>query len=214
MGSRGSALLEETITFTTSSTIHSISQQKDPTFFRSLKTSDTRFPGGDKASFDVHGFFIFAIRIVFLTILLLILILHFEIGVIRFLHSAVIYVRPLKQANSRASIAGPHHLNHHQVVTNSRHYGNRSHSEADLLADTYDYDSRLYAPSRARSDQVLLSRRQSPMGLVYPNIQAHSLDVVPGVRGVSLQAKAGDLFAIMATSQKEGTALKWKVSLG
>ncbi|GAB0093647.1 ATP-binding cassette sub-family G member 8 [Sergentomyia squamirostris] len=113
----------------------------------------------------------------------------------------------LKQANSRASIAGPHHLNHHQVVTNSRHYGNRSHSEADLLADTYDYDSRLYAPSRARSDQVLLSRRQSPMGLVYPNIQVHSLDVVPGVRGVSLQAKAGDLFAIMATSQKEGTAL-------
>ncbi|XP_059619535.1 ATP-binding cassette sub-family G member 8 isoform X1 [Phlebotomus argentipes] len=109
----------------------------------------------------------------------------------------------LKQAHSRASIAGTH-LNHH----NSRHYGNRSHSEADLLGqDTYDYDSRLYAPSRARSDQVLLSRRQSPMGLVYPNIQVHSLDVVPGVRGVSLQAKAGDLFAIMATSQKEGTAL-------
>lgn len=50
-------------------------------------------------------------------------------------------------------------------------------------------------------------RRQSLTGLIYPNIQVHCLDVSPGLRGVSLQAKAGDLFAIMATSHHEGTAL-------
>lgn len=148
----------------------------------------------------------------------------------------------LRQANSRASIAGPvHHHNsqhqqqhhHHQQYSQlnghgggGRHYGNRSHSEADLLGgggglaphhdSMYDYDSsRIYAPSRARSEQHLLaaaaasssSRRHSAIGLVYPNIQIHGLDVSPSVRNVSLQAKAGDLFAVMATSEREGTIL-------
>lgn len=49
--------------------------------------------------------------------------------------------------------------------------------------------------------------RHSTMGLVYPNIQVNNLDVAPALRGISIEAKAGDLFAIMATSQKEGTLL-------
>lgn len=51
----------------------------------------------------------------------------------------------LKQANSRASIAGI------QYMPNGKHYGNRSHSEADLLGGAdgggYEYDSR-YNKSR------------------------------------------------------------------
>lgn len=57
------------------------------------------------------------------------------------------------------------------------------------------------------SNYGMTHRKRSEIGLVYPNIQVHCLDVNPCLRGVSLQAKAGDLFAIMATSQKEGTAL-------
>lgn len=111
-------------------------------------------------------------------------------------------------------------------MPNGKHYGHRSHSEADLLAsgnDVYDYggrgESRLYASSRHRQHQMeqqanghminygMTHRKRSEIGLVYPNIQVHCLDVNPCLRGVSLQAKAGDLFAIMATSQKEGTSL-------
>lgn len=137
----------------------------------------------------------------------------------------------LRQANSRASIAVPvHHLQNQSQMNGyggggggpgggggggGRHYGNRSHSEADLLGGGahhdpgYDYESsRIYAPSRARSEQHLLSpRRHSAIGLVYPNIQIHGLDVAPSIRNVSLQAKAGDLFAVMATSEREGTIL-------
>uniref|UniRef100_A0A1I8NRM9 ABC transporter domain-containing protein n=1 Tax=Stomoxys calcitrans TaxID=35570 RepID=A0A1I8NRM9_STOCA len=144
----------------------------------------------------------------------------------------------LRQANSRASIAvGTHVNNHHHQhhMPNGKHYGHRSHSEADLLAggaglgghDVYDYggESRVYATSRNRHHHLehgnggshlsnyggvgggVSQRKRSEIGLVYPNIQVHCLDVNPCLRGVSLQAKAGDLFAIMATSQKEGTAL-------
>lgn len=48
----------------------------------------------------------------------------------------------LRLANSRASIAGTH-IN--QFTPNGKHYGNRSHSEADLLGNemtAYDYDIR------------------------------------------------------------------------
>lgn len=120
----------------------------------------------------------------------------------------------LRQANSRASIAVAqhHHPPSHMSGGGGRHYGNRSHSEADLLGGTgtegYDYESsRMYAPSRARSEQQLQSRRHSAIGLVYPNIQIHGLDVSSTIRGVSLQAKAGDFFAVMATSERDGTAL-------
>lgn len=121
-------------------------------------------------------------------------------------------VQALKQPNSRASIAGTHINNY---STNSRYHNNRSHSEADLLGGGdremfYEYDSRIYGESRdprSRADQYsAISRRQSST-LIYPNIQIHCLDVEPDVRGISMQAKAGDLFAIMATSSKEGTAL-------
>ncbi|XP_061391225.1 uncharacterized protein LOC133326610 [Musca vetustissima] len=141
----------------------------------------------------------------------------------------------LRQANSRASIAvgthvNSHHPQHHHMP-NGKHYGHRSHSEADLLAsaggnDVYDYggggaESRIYGTSRNRHHHMehanggshisnyggVSQRKRSEIGLVYPNIQVHCLDVNPCLRGVSLQAKAGDLFAIMATSQKEGTAL-------
>lgn len=184
----------------------------------------------------------------------------------------------LRQANSRASIAVGTHINshpnhnhhshnnhthfhnHHQYIPNGKHYGHRSHSEADLLAahggmDIYDYggggngmtgtgpgggggggDSRIYTTTTLRRDRAhgdhhlnggisgggggmggghgnmatygMVHRKQSNINsLVYPNIQVHCLDVNPCLRGVSLQAKAGDLFAIMATSQREGTAL-------
>lgn len=121
-------------------------------------------------------------------------------------------VTALKQPNSRASIAGTH-VNGYP--TNSRYHNNRSHSEADLLGGGdremfYDYDSRIYGETRdprSRAEHYsAISRRQSST-LIYPNIQIHCLDVDPDVRGISMQAKAGDLFAIMATSSKEGTAL-------
>lgn len=117
----------------------------------------------------------------------------------------------LRQANSRASIAGTHMVNHgyHSNHQNGRHYGNRSHSEADLLGNEigFDYDSRIASGSRSRLDQISMSRRHSNAGLIYPNIQVHSIDVMPNIRSLSLTAKAGDLFAIMATSQREGTIL-------
>jgi hypothetical protein len=124
-------------------------------------------------------------------------------------------VTALKQPNSRASIAGTH-VNHYGGSARYNHV--RSHSEADLLGGDrevlYDYDSRgTYAESSRERDRERLrmeqysgiSRRHSST-LIYPNIQIHCLDV-DVVRGASLQAKAGDLFAIMATSSKEGTAL-------
>lgn len=119
----------------------------------------------------------------------------------------------LRQANSRASIATTHIVNHGGGSQHhgSRHNGNRSHSEADLLGNemAYDYDTRLYSGTRSRSETQLNSRRQSQSqsGLIYPNFQVHYMDVLPSLRGISLQAKAGDLFAIMATSQREGTVL-------
>ncbi|XP_017482849.1 PREDICTED: ATP-binding cassette sub-family G member 8 [Rhagoletis zephyria] len=131
-------------------------------------------------------------------------------------------ITALRQANSRASIAVGTHINTHHYMPNGKHYGHRSHSEADLLAGGadvigYDYgESRIYGTSRNRSSEhpngghvsyIMSSRKHSSIGLVYPNIQVHCLDVNPCLRGVSLQAKAGDLFAIMATSQREGTAL-------
>lgn len=50
----------------------------------------------------------------------------------------------LRQANSRASIAGTHLINHiHSHHNGGRHAGNRSHSEADLLGNEISqYDSR------------------------------------------------------------------------
>lgn len=128
------------------------------------------------------------------------------------IHNNNIPVTALKQPNSRASIAGTH-VNGYQ--TSSRYHNNRSHSEADLLGGAdremfYEYDSRIYGETRdprSRAEQYsAISRRQSST-LIYPNIQIHCLDIDPDVRGISMQAKAGDLFAIMATSSKEGTAL-------
>lgn len=53
------------------------------------------------------------------------------------------------------------------------------------------------------------SRRHSTSAiqLVYPNMQVHCLDIDANLRGVSLQIKAGDLMAVMATSSQEGTLL-------
>ena len=89
----------------------------------------------------------------------------------------------------------------------------RSHSEADLLAGAremvYEYDSRVYGETRdprLRMDQYSALSRRHSSALIYPNIQIHCLDV-DDIRGVSLQAKAGDLFAIMATSSRQGTAI-------
>lgn len=127
----------------------------------------------------------------------------------------------LRQANSRASIAG---LHLHQQMNGGgggggggKHYGYRSHSEADLLGGTSGHDTigreyqrhmRHYASDVPMSN-LSPSRRQSvaAMALVYPNVQVHCLDVAPSLRGVSFQAKAGDLFAVMATSSREGTLL-------
>lgn len=117
----------------------------------------------------------------------------------------------LRQAHSRASIAGTHMVNHgyNGNPQGGRHYGTRSHSEADLLSNEmgFDYDSRIANGSRSRLDQISMSRRLSNTGLIYPNIQVHCVDVMPNIRSVSLTAKAGDLFAVMATSQREGTIL-------
>ncbi|CAG9807686.1 unnamed protein product [Chironomus riparius] len=119
-------------------------------------------------------------------------------------------VTALKQPNSRASIAGTQ-IN--QYNGTSRYSHNRSHSEADLLGGeremVYEYDSRVYGETRdprMRMDQYSAISRRHSSTLIYPNIQIHCLDV-DEIRGVSLQAKAGDLFAIMATSSREGTAL-------
>lgn len=114
----------------------------------------------------------------------------------------------LRQANSRASIAGTH-IN--EFLPNGKHYKNRSHSEADLLENDvmgYEYDMRNVAASRTMSEHYMTNtRRQSASGLIYPNIQVNCLSVEPALRGISLEAKAGELFAIMATSQEEGTIL-------
>lgn len=131
-------------------------------------------------------------------------------------------IAALRQANSRASIAGLH-MQHHQMNGvggggGGKHYGYRSHSEADLLGGASghetigrDYHMRQHPhyTSEVPMSNLSPSRRQSAnaMALVYPNIQVHCLDIGAGVRGVSLQAKAGDLFAVMATSANEGTAL-------
>lgn len=128
----------------------------------------------------------------------------------------------LRQANSRASIAGTH-LHHQYHGGGGKHYGHRSHSEADLLSGVVGHDTigREYQHRLRHQHQhqhhhpeppmstLSPSRRQSAaaMALVYPNIQVHCLDIELGLRGVSLQAKAGDLFAVMATSKREGTAL-------
>lgn len=128
-------------------------------------------------------------------------------------------ISALRQANSRASIAGMHLQPHYGQASGGKYYGNRSHSEADLLGgpghDTigreYHYRMRIqrHHQEPPHSSAISPSRRQSEvaMGLIYPNIQVHYLDVESGLRGVSLQAKAGDLFAVMATSNTEGTAL-------
>lgn len=127
----------------------------------------------------------------------------------------------LRQAHSRASIAGMHL---HQQMNGGgggggggKHYGYRSHSEADLLGgatsghDTIgrDYQRHMrHYTSDAQTSQLSPSRRQSAaMALIYPNIQVHCLDIDPCLRGVSFQAKAGDLFAVMATSSREGALL-------
>lgn len=122
----------------------------------------------------------------------------------------------LRQANSRASIAGIH-LQHQMNGVSGKHYGYRSHSEADLLAGVSGHDTigrdyqrhtRHYASDVPMSNLSPSVRRQSTaMAIVYPNIQVHFLDVDPSLRGVSFQAKAGDLFAVMATSSREGTLL-------
>jgi ABC-type uncharacterized transport system ATPase subunit len=53
-----------------------------------------------------------------------------------------------------------------------------------------------------------MSRKQSAAaGIIYPNIQVYQLDVAPEIHRVQIQAQAGELFAIMATSQKDGTSL-------
>jgi hypothetical protein len=53
----------------------------------------------------------------------------------------------------------------------------------------------------------MTSRKQSAAGMVYPNIQVYQLDVAPDIQKVQIHAQAGELFAIMATHQKEGTSL-------
>lgn len=123
-------------------------------------------------------------------------------------------ISALRQANSRASIAGIHL--HHQMNGGGKHYGYRSHSEADLLGGASGHDTigrdyqrhmRHYV-SDVPTSNLSPSRRQSTaMALVYPNMQVHCLDVAHSLRGVSFQAKAGDLFAVMATSSREGTFL-------
>lgn len=126
-------------------------------------------------------------------------------------------VTALKQPNSRASIAGTQmHYNgggNNNGGPPTRYNHARSHSEADLLAGeremVYEYDSRVYGETRdprLRMDQYSALSRRHSSALIYPNIQIHCLDV-DDIRGVSLQAKAGDLFAIMATSSRQGTAI-------
>lgn len=62
-----------------------------------------------------------------------------------------------------------------------------------------------------------MSRRQSLIignpasvasaNIAYPILQVHGLDALPSLRGVSLAARGGELFAVMATSQRDGTVL-------
>lgn len=135
----------------------------------------------------------------------------------------------LRMANSRASIAGinqynnqmpPQQQQHHQMTQGGgKNYGNRSHSEADLLGnEIYDYDMR-NTLSRMRNDhqqqqkhmyqQTMSSRRASVVksAVPYLSMQVHGLDALPSIRGVSLDVKSGELFAVMATSQRDGSAL-------
>lgn len=128
----------------------------------------------------------------------------------------------IRMANSRASIAGIgqyNQMSHHHQQTNGggKHYGNRSHSEADLLGnEIYDYDMR-NTISRLRNDhhksqmnpQSISSRRESVIkgAVPYLSMQVRGLDALPSIRGVSLDVKSGELFAVMATSQREGSAL-------
>lgn len=127
-------------------------------------------------------------------------------------------ISALRQAQSRASIAGLHL--HQQMNGGGRgggkHYGYRSHSEADLLGGTSGHDTigrdyqrhmRHYTSDVPMSNLSPSRRQSAAMALVYPNIQVHCLEIEPNVRGVSFQAKAGDLFAVMATSSREGTIL-------
>ncbi|XP_031632240.1 ATP-binding cassette sub-family G member 8 [Contarinia nasturtii] len=122
--------------------------------------------------------------------------------------------------HSRASIAGIHL---HNQMNGGKHYGStnyRSHSEADLLGGTsghetihdtigrdYQRHMRHYVSDVPLSNLSPSRRQSAAMALVYPNIQVHCLDIEPNLRGVSFQAKAGDLFAVMATSSHEGTQL-------
>lgn len=141
------------------------------------------------------------------------------------LHNGNVPLSAIRQAHSRASIAGMHL--HHQQMNGGhgggggggKHYGYRSHSEADLLSggvinghDTigqdYQRHLRSYGGDMPPASNLSPSRRQSAaLTLIYPNIQVHCLDIDANVRGVSFQAKAGDLFAVMATSSREGTLL-------
>lgn len=57
---------------------------------------------------------------------------------------------------------------------------------------------RLYASSR---------RSYRSIGYVYPVIQVNNAQVTQELQNVSFQAISGDIFAIMATSKKDGTAL-------
>lgn len=125
----------------------------------------------------------------------------------------------LRMANSRASIAGINQYNHqmsHQTTNGGKNYGNRSHSEADLLGnEIYDYDMR-NTLSRLRNDNQkqlnqpsMTSQRASVIksAVPYLTVQVKGLDALPSIRGVSLDVKSGELFAVMATSQREGSAL-------
>lgn len=61
---------------------------------------------------------------------------------------------------------------------------------------------------RNGSHEYTLSRNQTAnRSLAYPNIMVQGLKISSTLRGVSLFAKAGDLFAVMATSHSEGTSL-------
>lgn len=124
-----------------------------------------------------------------------------------YLHSAGNPSMSALRQHSRASIAGIHL---HNQMNSGKNYGSahyRSHSEADLLGggtsghdtihDTigrdYQRQMRHYA-SDAPMSNLSPSRRQSAaMALVYPNIQVHCLNIEPNLRGVSFQAKAGNL---------------------
>lgn len=135
-------------------------------------------------------------------------------------HGKNIPLAALRMANSRASIAGINQYNQipHQAVSNGgKHYGHRSHSEADLLGnEMYDYDMR-NTLSRLRNDhqkqfsnpQSMTSRRPSVIksSVPYLTIQVKNIDALPSIRGVSLEVRSGELFAVMATSQREGSIL-------